>query len=69
MSRRKFSKDFKEAAIRRLELGSSIAEVSRACEVNLNVLPLFLLAGFQPSLIGRFWVSPEAKRVLTSEVG
>lgn len=38
MSRRKFSKDFKEAAIRRLELGASIAEVSRACEVNPNVL-------------------------------
>lgn len=38
VSRRKFSKDFKEAAIRRLELGASIAEVSRACEVNPNVL-------------------------------
>jgi transposase len=37
-SRRNFTKDFKEAAIRRLELGASIAEVARACEVNPNVL-------------------------------
>jgi transposase-like protein len=29
---------FKEAAVRRLELGASIAEVARACEVNANVL-------------------------------
>ncbi len=38
MSRRKFTKEFKEAAVRRLELGASAAEVSRACEVNPNVL-------------------------------
>src|SRR5690242_15965543 len=38
ISRRKFTKEFKEAAIRRLELGASIAEVARACEVNPNVL-------------------------------
>jgi transposase len=37
-SRRKFTKEFKEAAIRRLELGASAAEVARACEVNPNVL-------------------------------
>jgi transposase-like protein len=37
-SRRKFTKEFKEAAVRRLELGASIAEVARACEVNPNVL-------------------------------
>ena len=37
-SRRKFTKEFKEAAIRRLELGASLAEVARACEVNPNVL-------------------------------
>lgn len=36
-SRRKFTKEFKEAAIRRLELGASIAEVARACEVDPNV--------------------------------
>jgi transposase len=36
--RRNFTKEFKEAAIRRLELGASVAEVSRACEVNPNVL-------------------------------
>jgi transposase len=38
LSRRIFSKEFKEAAVRRLELGASIGEVARACEVNPNVL-------------------------------
>jgi transposase-like protein len=38
MSRRRFTKEFKEAAVRRLELGASIAEVARACEVDPNVL-------------------------------
>ena len=37
-SRRKFTKEFKDAAVRRLELGASLAEVARACEVNVNVL-------------------------------
>jgi transposase len=38
LSRRKFTKEFKLAAVRRLEMGASAAEVSRACEVNANVL-------------------------------
>jgi transposase-like protein len=38
LSRRQFTKEFKEAAVRRLELGASVAEVARACEVNPNVL-------------------------------
>ena len=38
MSRRKYTREFKEAAVRRLELGASMAEVARACEVNPNVL-------------------------------
>jgi transposase-like protein len=38
LSRRKFTKEFKEAAVRRLEMGASLAEVARACEVNPNVL-------------------------------
>src|SRR5579864_4229441 len=38
LSRRTFTKEFKEAAVRRLELGGSMAEVARACEVNPNVL-------------------------------
>ena len=38
LSRRKFTKEFKQAAVRRLEMGASIAEVARACEVNANVL-------------------------------
>ena len=37
-SRRNFTKEFKEAAIRRLQLGASVGEVARACEVNPNVL-------------------------------
>jgi transposase len=36
--RRKFTREFKEAAVRRLGLGVSLAEVARACEVNANVL-------------------------------
>ena len=38
LSRRKFTREFKEAAVRRLELGVSVAEAARACEVNPNVL-------------------------------
>jgi len=38
LSRRKFTKGFKEEAVRRLDLGASLAEVARACEVNPNVL-------------------------------
>jgi len=38
ISRRKFSKEFKLAAVRRLETGALMAEVARACEVNPNVL-------------------------------
>lgn len=38
VSRRTFTREFKEAAGRRLELGASVAEVARACEVNPNVL-------------------------------
>ena len=38
MSRRQFTREFKEAAVRRLELGASVGEVARACEVNPNVL-------------------------------
>jgi transposase len=38
LSRRQFTKDFKVAAVRRLDLGVSITEVARALEVNPNVL-------------------------------
>ena len=38
LSRRQFTKEFKLAAIRRLEQGISLAEVARALEVNPNVL-------------------------------
>jgi len=36
--RRKFTRDFRAAAVRRLGLGATLAEVARACEVNPNVL-------------------------------
>jgi transposase len=38
LSRRQFTKEFKLAAVRRLEQGISIAEIARALEVNANVL-------------------------------
>ena len=38
LSRRKFTREVKLAAVQRLETGSSIAEVARAFEVNPNVL-------------------------------
>jgi transposase len=38
LSRRKFTTEFKAEVMRRLELGASVAEVARACEVNPNVL-------------------------------
>ena len=38
MSRRQYTREFKEAAVRRLEWGASVGEVARACEVNANVL-------------------------------
>src|SRR6202166_4649518 len=38
LSRRIFTKEFKLAAVRRLEQGVSLGEVARALEVNPNVL-------------------------------
>src|ERR1700686_5877465 len=38
LSRRKFTKEMKLAAVRQLEMGSSAAEVARAFEINPNVL-------------------------------
>ena len=38
LSRRQFTKEFKLAAVRRLEQGVSIGEVARGLEVNPNVL-------------------------------
>ncbi|MBZ5656136.1 MAG: transposase, partial [Acidobacteriia bacterium] len=38
LSRRRFTREFKLAAIQRLEQGISIAEVTRALEVNPNLL-------------------------------
>jgi len=36
LSRRQFTKEFKQAAIQRLEMGASVAEVARAFEVNAS---------------------------------
>jgi transposase len=38
LSRRKFTREVKMAALQRLDAGSSVAEVARAFEVNPNVL-------------------------------
>src|ERR1022692_4420390 len=38
LSRRQFTKEFRLAAIQRLEMGTSLAEVARAFEVNPTVL-------------------------------
>jgi transposase-like protein len=38
LSRRRFTREFKLAAVQRLEQGVSVAEVARALEVNPNVL-------------------------------
>jgi transposase-like protein len=38
LSRRKFTKEMKLAAVQQLEAGSSVAEVARAFEVNPNLL-------------------------------
>src|ERR1700682_5894180 len=38
LARRMFTKEFKLAAVQRLERGSSLGEVARALEVNPNVL-------------------------------
>jgi transposase len=38
VSRRTFTREFKQAAVRRLEAGVSIAEVARGLEVSPNVL-------------------------------
>ena len=38
LSRRRFTREFKLAAVQRLEQGIAIAEVARAMEINPNVL-------------------------------
>ena len=38
LSRRQFSREFKLAALQRLERGSSVGEVARAFEINPNML-------------------------------
>lgn len=49
-SRRQFFKEFKLAAVRRLEVGVSIAEVAQGLEVNPSVLHWLVLHNQQPSV-------------------
>jgi transposase-like protein len=44
LSRRQFTREFKLAAVRRLEEGVSLGEVARALEVNDNVLQRVVLS-------------------------
>jgi hypothetical protein len=39
LSRRTFTKEFKEGAVQQLESGASVAEVARACEVKPRFSP------------------------------
>ena len=48
LSRRKFTKEFKIAALRQLDAGVSIAAVARSCEINPNLLHRWR-KGFQQS--------------------
>ena len=48
LSRRQFTKEFKLAALQRLEMGVSLAEVARAFEVNPNPSADGLAAGVAP---------------------
>ena len=52
LSRRQFTKEFKLAAIQRLEMGASLAEVARAFEVNPNVLHRVLSAERTRCIVG-----------------
>ena len=63
LSRRMFSKEFKRAAIQRLEQGVSLGEVARALEVNPNVLHRWRRE-FSPGVRQR--VSGDATRVGSS---
>jgi len=38
LSRRKFTREFKVAALRQIEAGASLAAVARSCEINPNLL-------------------------------
>lgn len=62
LNRRKFTREFKEAAVRRLELGASVAEVSRACEVNPNVLQPLAARAARIRGQGVYRTGPESRR-------
>jgi len=47
LSRRRFTQEFKLSAVERLEQGTSAAEVSRAYEVNPNLLHRKLAIGLR----------------------
>src|SRR5579863_9477270 len=58
LSRRMFTKEFKLAAVQRLERGSSIGEVARALEVNPNVLHRALRTRISQVLSPLFMICP-----------
>jgi transposase-like protein len=57
LSRRMFTKEFKLAAVQRLDRGSSISEVARALEVNPNVLHRWRDAGLGATPLAEHIVS------------
>jgi transposase-like protein len=62
LNRRKFTREFKEAAVRRLELGASVAGVPRACEVNPNVLHRWRRELREFGAQGVYRTGPESRR-------
>jgi len=62
LSRWRFTKEFKLAAIRRLEMGASLAEVARAFQVNPNPSADGLAAGVPPGAGQRVSEAGEAAR-------
>jgi transposase len=69
LSRRQFTREFKLAAVQRLERGASMVEVARAFEVNPNVLHRWRRAFRQgpgnsfPGLGKRRWEEGQAARL------
>ena len=63
LSRRKFTKEYKVAALRQLDAGVSIAAVARSCEINPNLLHRWRRDFRQwPEYAFRVWVRREPMR-------
>jgi transposase-like protein len=58
LSRRKFTKEIKLAAVQQLEAGSSAAEVARAFEINANLLHRWgKSTAMAPATLSQEWAS------------